>query len=193
MGLNNANCRVCGKPFVSYNPNPTYCSKSCKGMNLRHEVSLDKMVELYEQGLTQEEVAKELGTTQKVVFTRMKEIGYQPRVAAKRDQSGEKNDYWKGGKSRDSRGYVLVKSPGHPRAKKCGDYVFQHILVVEDFIGRFLQKNEIIHHINGIKDDNRLENLYITNPSEHSKMHNHGWAKSVKTNLKEYKVGVVNE
>lgn len=180
-------CNTCGKIFTSYNPNPQFCSVRCRGEFSRHRVPVDKMIELYESGMSQEEVANELGTTQKVIWTRMKEFGYKARIAAKRDQYGENNDYWKGGRVFDSRGYVLVKTPNHPRAKRQGDYVFEHILKVEKAIGRHLYEGEIIHHINGIKDDNRLDNLYITNPSEHSTMHNNGWSHLVRSNLEEYK------
>ncbi|WP_286137375.1 HNH endonuclease [Bacillus sp. 7894-2] len=128
-----------------------------------------------------------MGTTQKVVWRQMKEHGYVPRVAAKRDQRGSKNNSWNGGRTVNYHGYVLLKTTGHPRATSNGDYVFEHILVAEREIGRYLEAGEIVHHINGVKDDNRPCNLYITNPSEHSVMHNHGWAHTVTSNLDKFK------
>ena len=47
----------------------------------------------------------------------------------------------------------------------------QHRLVMEAYIGRYLNKEEIIHHINGNKSDNRIENLLITNNHEHLQYH----------------------
>ena len=66
-------------------------------------------------------------------------------------------------------GYVQVYYPKHPY-NSCG-YVCEHRLVVENHIGRYLRKDEVVHHINGIKDDNRIENLQIMTNSEHMKLH----------------------
>ncbi|MCA1831834.1 MAG: HNH endonuclease [Actinomycetota bacterium] len=54
----------------------------------------------------------------------------------------------------------MVRVPGHPRAAKSG-YVFQHILVMENVLGRNLLPDETIHHRNGIRDDNRPKNLEL--------------------------------
>ena len=94
-------------------------------------------------------------------------------------QRGEKHRWWKGGKT-ISRGYVFVKSHGHPTVNSSG-YVREHILVMEKHIGRFLKSGEIVHHkgtkypIGTIenKRDNRIENLQLfKNQSEHMKFHN---------------------
>lgn len=60
----------------------------------------------------------------------------------------------------NDKGYILIYSPEHPnRTKK--NHVFEHRLVMEKKIGRFLKKDEQVHHRNGIKNDNRIENLAI--------------------------------
>ena len=57
-------------------------------------------------------------------------------------------------------GYIMVRLPEHPRARTHG-YVFEHILVMEEMLGRPLFADETVHHRNGIRDDNRRENLEL--------------------------------
>lgn len=63
-------------------------------------------------------------------------------------------------------GYWMIRAIDHPRANAAG-YIREHRLVVEKMIGRYLTKDEYIHHKNGIKTDNRLENLTIVAPTNH--------------------------
>lgn len=83
---------------------------------------------------------------------------------------GEKNSNWRGGKNMDSYGYWRIWSPTHP-FKDCYGYVFEHRLVMEKHIGRHLTRDELVHHINEIKTDNRIENLQLMTRIEHSRLH----------------------
>lgn len=67
-----------------------------------------------------------------------------------------------------SHGYVLVYEPEHPAAKS--GRVPQHRLVLEQQLGRILSFREHVHHINGVKTDNRLENLRLMSINEHAKL-----------------------
>jgi len=73
---------------------------------------------------------------------------------------GDKAPRWKGGITVDRKGYILVQSPGHPRAKASG-YVQKHRLIAEQALGHYLKPTEVVHHVNGVKDDNRNCNLVI--------------------------------
>lgn len=66
-------------------------------------------------------------------------------------------------------GYVLIKI-NHPKSFKGGWY-WEHVIIAEKNIGRHLKQNESIHHINEIKTDNRIQNLFICSRQEHDKAH----------------------
>lgn len=69
-------------------------------------------------------------------------------------------------------GYILVRAPKDwPTARSQGEYILEHRLVMEQQLGRSLTKNEVIHHKNGIRDDNRIENLELNIIGLHSKGH----------------------
>lgn len=67
-------------------------------------------------------------------------------------------------------GYVYVYFPDHPKASNSG-YIMEHILVMEALIGRHLADGEVVHHINGIRNDNRKENLKLMDFREHARYH----------------------
>ena len=74
-------------------------------------------------------------------------------------QTGALNPSWKGGK-KGNKGYVTILCREHPRARQDG-YVSEHILVMEKKLGRPILPTETIHHKNGVKNDNRPENLEL--------------------------------
>jgi len=78
---------------------------------------------------------------------------------------------WKDGLAKTSNGYIWEKCPKHPFVDNQG-YVLQHRLIMEKYIKRFLLPNEIVHHINEDKGDNRIENLQLLNNlGEHNTIH----------------------
>ena len=85
-------------------------------------------------------------------------------------ERGADTSHWKGGKHKDKDGYIYIYSLDHPFKNKQG-YVFEHRLVMEQFLGRYLQSVEVVHH-EGEKDDNRIEKLKLfANSVEHQKYH----------------------
>jgi hypothetical protein len=85
---------------------------------------------------------------------------------------GENNPNYGGGKYIDDKGYVRILNPEHKYNIK--GYVYEHRLVFETYLSRYLEPWETVHHINEIKTDNRVENLYLCTVSEHSAIHREG-------------------
>lgn len=95
-----------------------------------------------------------------------------------RSYYGPNNPRWKGGKYTAScSGYVYLLIPEHPNADKRG-YVREHVLIMSDHIGRPIAKSEIVHHLNGIKNDNRKENLELLERGKHHSLHHKGLYKA---------------
>lgn len=76
-------------------------------------------------------------------------------------KSGGSNHYaWKGGRIVTKKGYIEIYVPEHPHARG-GKYVFEHRINMEKKLKRYLLAGEEVHHINGDKTDNRIENLEL--------------------------------
>lgn len=93
---------------------------------------------------------------------------------------GPRSSQWKGGRFLDSAGYVLVmistlpastQALAHEMSKKNGKYILEHRAVAAATLGRPLTRDEIVHHVNGDKADNRPENLMVVPRADHSVSH----------------------
>ncbi len=79
---------------------------------------------------------------------------------------------WNSGRIVDQAGYAKVRAGrSHPLADPNG-YVFEHILVMASVLGRSLTGDEVVHHKNGDRADNRIENLQLMTRAEHNALHN---------------------
>jgi len=84
----------------------------------------------------------------------------------------DQNPNYGGGKYIDDKGYVRVLMPDHPKNIK--GYVYEHRILMENYLNRMLLPWESVHHINEVKTDNRIENLYLCTAQEHSAVHREG-------------------
>ena len=97
---------------------------------------------------------------------RISEFSVQARLNSIKARKGKVSGNNKGGRIKDRLGYVLIWMPKHPNAKVAG-YIYEHRLVISKSLGRPLESTEIVHHKNGIKDDNRLKNLELLTHNVH--------------------------
>ena len=133
-------CTVCKTPFqrppshAARAKEPT-CSKQCNGVNRGRDWAKH-------------------GHKGRAAWTPENEASYREKM------SGDRNPAWKGGSYLDDKGYRRVRLPDHPNAQQNG-YVLEHVLVMEQIIGRPVMSPEEVHHINRIRSDNRPENLKL--------------------------------
>ncbi|HLA18837.1 MAG TPA: HNH endonuclease [Dehalococcoidia bacterium] len=129
-----ASCQRCGGNFLAnifHRKRQDYCSRSC---GIRAAVDRDP------DGFREKRSAN----------------------LARGRRGGENSHRWKDGRQITPTGYVRVWAPLHPsRHGKKTPYVFEHRLVIEKTIGRFLRHDEFVHHKNGVRHDNRPENLEL--------------------------------
>lgn len=69
------------------------------------------------------------------------------------------------------RGYIYISNPLHPKARGTSGYVAEHVLIIEEHLGRYLFDNEVVHHRDRNRSNNTLGNLQVMTQSEHAKIH----------------------
>lgn len=110
--------------------------------------------------LTSHEIALIVGSTDKYV-QRVMLANDLPRLPQRKIMLGEENPSWVGGRRIDLGGYVLVAAPrGHPHQRKSGS-IYEHRLVLEEKIGRYLKPIEVVDHIDHLTIHNRPDNLRL--------------------------------
>lgn len=90
-----------------------------------------------------------------------------PQCAGKK-YAGEKSPKWAGGRILLQNGYIERTIPdNHPLKLKGKRYIAEHRFIMEKHIGRYLKPYELMHHLNGNKEDNRIENLALCSLKNH--------------------------
>jgi hypothetical protein len=135
-------CKYCQKEFK-----PTikgfrkYCSKECK----------DKFYTKQCKGCGKDFISEintlKIGHCQLFCSKECRELSYKQRI-------------------KDIDGYIRIRMPKHPNCDRDG-LIREHRYIIEQNIGRYLKTNEHVHHINGIRDDNRIENLQLLTQHQH--------------------------
>lgn len=114
-------------------------------------------------------IAKELGVARIIVSRYLDKYGIPKRTKSEQ-QRRERSSNWHGGRGITSHGYVKIFLPEHPFASSAG-YVYEHRLVVEKSIGRYLTSDEKVHHIDQNKQNNDIHNLLVLSNQNHIKLH----------------------
>lgn len=130
---------------------------------------------------TNDELANRFNRTFLGIYKKARKLGlYRADDITFRNRSevrkGEKSSSWKGGRKVTPKGYVQVFAPEHHRADVAG-YVMEHILVFEEATGITIPIGCDIHHINGNKQDNSINNLCLLTHAAHTTLHNKGGKK----------------
>jgi hypothetical protein len=146
---------------------------------LSKDIEIKRLWELYEQGLSSSEIGEKVGLSAGCIRYRLTQAGFKlrsPKESIKlaiakgrwsHGAKGENNSNWKGGRHLHPQGYWRVYQPNHHRA--IGGYVWEHILVWEQANHKELPKDWVIHHLNGIRTDNRPENLVAMPRAGHAR------------------------
>ena len=128
---------------------------SCWGQFEKNDTEI---ANLYLQGAGQKELAELFQVDKKTICRSLRRTNTS--TIGRKGLQGEKNPAWKGGKVIDGGRYILIHQPNHPHANS-GGYIREHRLVIEKVLGRYLSRKEVVHHKNGNRMDNRLENLIL--------------------------------
>lgn len=181
-------CPVCGKTFYNpKHPEQKRCSLKCFGLAIKGKPSWakgKKFTKEHRRKLSQSSPHYWLGkkaSPETIEKHRIRMMGNtirrgsryteKQRKALALAMSGNGNPRWKGGKRKDKTGYLIVYSPNHPYARR--RFVREHRLVMENYLGRILLPTEIVHHIDGDKANNHIDNLLLFKSNkEHVRYHN---------------------
>ena len=137
------------------------------------DLTYEEAWELYwNRSMSLDRIGAKFGVHAGTVWDHLKRLGIPIRSHAESQflrrgaHSGDRNPQYKNGRTQNGpEGYVFILKPNHPRAHQ--NYVREHLLVWEEANGKPLPEGWVIHHLNGIKNDNRIENLVALPAKKH--------------------------
>jgi len=169
-----------------------------RGINISNNIKTEELFDLHwNQGFSIREIQERLGYSRQStgLYQLFKKRGIpnrdrkealvirsaaHPEDWFKNRPRGANHHKWNGGK-RTNNGYILILKPGHPRADPSG-YVREHLVVWEENHGKPVPMGWVIHHLNGIRKDNRPENLLAVSRGKHE---HQTFVKTLQTRIRE--------
>jgi len=169
--LKDIKCPICKKVFHPRTKYIKFCSKECGYKNRRGKKQSKEAIEKRSKALKGIPRTKEWRKKMSIAMVGNNN-GVGNKGKKRPDLAGKKHPGWKGGYWINNGGYKVLES-----VYTNGRRIQEHRYVMEKHLGRKLKKEEHIHHINGNKLDNRIENLQIVSNSEHYYIHHPEYVK----------------
>lgn len=175
---NMVRCKICDKtfylaPWRAKRFKNNFCSTKCMGVGRKNKplsAETRKRIGIANTGKKRTKESRE--KYRKASLGRKHNIATRKKISQNHaDFNGPKHPRWKGGKKILPNGYVLIYSSDHPHRNKCNQ-VYEHRLIAEKYLKRFLKPEEAIHHIDENRGNNNPKNLYLfNNYREHTSYH----------------------
>lgn len=130
----------------------------------------DTLEKVYNHFKSLSKTADYFGVSKKLILNHMKRFDIPRYKPPKKEKIVKINTYHKG-YIITWNGYKQVKAPiDHPYKDRAG-YIREHRLVMEQYLGRYLEPNEEVHHLDGNKLNNDIDNLVVLTKQEHRRIH----------------------
>lgn len=144
-------CEYCKKPFLGRSDTPRrFCSRDCTRHGKFSRVTL--ICAICEKPFL-------------VTFARKTVAKFCSRKCQGKhlsSKTGELNATWKGG--------TIIRKNGYRCVRVDGEYIYEHRHVVESLLGRKLSKSEVVHHLDGDRLNNAIDNLEVMSKREHDRL-----------------------